>query len=50
MGQTGVFFVIRHKENNKFKSIKENPLPKSRHQHLLKDEIIELIGPLSISK
>ena len=47
---TGVFFVIRHKENIKFKSIKENPLPENRHQHLLKDEIIELIGPLSNSK
>jgi hypothetical protein len=47
---TGVFFVIRHKENIKFKSIKENPLPENKHQHLLKDEIVELIGPLSISK
>ncbi len=47
---TGVFFVIRHKENIKFKSIKENPLPENKHQHLLKDEIIELIGPLSNSK
>jgi hypothetical protein len=47
---TGVFFVIRHKENIKFKSIKENPLPEIKHQHILKDEMVELIGPLSISK
>jgi hypothetical protein len=45
-----VFFVIRHKENIKFKSIKENPLPENKHQHILKDEMVELIGPLSISK
>jgi len=38
----GVFFVIRHKENLQFISIKENELPEKRHQHLLKDEIIEL--------
>lgn len=36
-----VFFVIRHKENLKFKTIKENELPDNRHQHVLKDEIIE---------
>jgi len=47
---TGVYFVIRHKENIKFKSIKEISLPENRNQHLLKDEIIELIGPFSISK
>lgn len=39
-----VFFVIRHKDNIKFKSIKENNLPDNRHQHILKDEIIELTG------
>ncbi len=38
------FFVIRHKENFQFKSIKENELPDNRHQHILKDEIIELTG------
>jgi len=37
-----VFFVIRHKHNLKFKVIKENELPENRHQHILKDEIIEL--------
>jgi len=39
-----VFFVIRHKTNLKFATIKENELPKNRHQHILKDEIIELTG------
>ena len=38
----GVFFVIRHKENIQYKVIKENKLPENRHQHILKDEIIEL--------
>jgi len=37
-----VFFVIRHKDNLKFKVLKENELPKNRHQHILKDEVIEL--------
>ena len=39
-----VFFVIRHKDNFIFKTIKELELPKTKHQHLLKDEIIELTG------
>ena len=38
----GVFFVIRHKENIQYKVIKENQLPENRHQHIIKDEIIEL--------
>lgn len=38
----GVYFVIRHKENIQYKVIKENKLPENRHQHILKDEIIEL--------
>ena len=37
-----VFFVIRHKHNLKFNLIKENELPEERHQHILKDEVIEL--------
>jgi hypothetical protein len=37
-----VFFVIRHKDNLQFNSIKENELPEKKHQHILKDEIIEL--------
>jgi hypothetical protein len=39
-----VFFVIRHKNNLKFTIVKENELPENRHQHILKDEIIELTG------
>jgi len=31
----GVFFVIRHKENLQFKSIKENALPKDNNQYIL---------------
>ena len=38
----GVFFVIRHKENIQYTVLKENELPENRHQHILKDEIIEL--------
>jgi len=39
-----VYFVVRHKDNLKFKIIEERELPKDKHQHLLKDEIIELTG------
>jgi len=39
-----VYFVVRHKENLTFKTIKENELPDNRHQHVLKDEIIEFTG------
>lgn len=39
---SGVKFVIRHKENLQYIVIKENELPDKRHQHILKDEIIEL--------
>jgi hypothetical protein len=39
-----VYFVIRHKSNLKFTVIKENDLPENRHEHILKDEIIKLIG------
>jgi len=45
-----VFFVVRHKENIKFKIVKENPLPDNRHEHILKDEIIELTGIKSKKK
>jgi hypothetical protein len=37
-----VFFVIRHKDNLQFNTVKENELPENRHQHLLKDEVITL--------
>jgi hypothetical protein len=39
-----VCFVVRHKDNIKFRTVKELELPENRHQHLLKDEIIELTG------
>jgi len=34
--------VVRHKNNIKFKTLKELELPQNRHQHVLKDEIIKL--------
>lgn len=46
----GVFFVIRHKENIKFQTIKENELPDNRHHNVLKDEIIGLTGSTSKNK
>ena len=45
-----VFFVIRHKENLKFSTVKELELPEQRHQHILKDEIIELQNESSKDK
>jgi len=45
-----VKFVIRHKNNLKFKVIKENELPSNRHQNILKDEVIELESMISNSK
>lgn len=45
-----VFFVVRHKENLQYTVIKENELPIDKHQHLLKDEIIELKNEDSKSK
>ena len=38
----GVFFVIRHKENLQFTTLKEIELPDNQHQHIMKDEWIEL--------
>lgn len=46
----GIYFVIRHKENIQYKVIKENELPDDRHQHILKDEIIELKNKSSKEK
>jgi hypothetical protein len=46
----GVFFVIRHKENLQFETLKESDLPDNRHQHILKDEIICLKNESSKSK
>lgn len=45
-----VFFVVRHKENLKFRTIKENELPENRHPHILKDETIELANTDSRNK
>ena len=38
----GVFFVIRHKQNLQYTSVKENVLPENRHKNILVDEIIAL--------
>lgn len=45
-----VFFVIRHKENIQYETIKENDLPDDRHQHVLIDEIIVLKNKVSKDK
>ena len=45
-----IFFVIRHKENIQYNVIKENELPDNRHQHILKDEMIELKNKSSKEK
>lgn len=37
-----VFFVVRHKENLKYGTVKELELPQNRHPHILKDEIVSL--------
>ena len=46
----GVYFVVRHKENIQYTVIKENELPQNRHEHILKDEIIELKNKSSKEK
>jgi hypothetical protein len=38
----GVYFVICHKENLQYTTLKENELPENRHHNILKDEVIEL--------
>lgn len=40
-----VFFVVRHKENLVYRTLRERSLPDERHQHVLIDEDIELTGP-----
>ena len=45
-----VFFVVRLKENLQYVIIKENELPENRHQHISKDEIIELKSEISKTK
>lgn len=46
----GVYFVIRHKGNLSFKSIKERELPQKTAQQILLDEEIELTNPVSKEK
>jgi hypothetical protein len=46
----GVYFVVRHKDNIQFTTVKENELPDNRHEHLLKDEVIELTSVQSKKK
>lgn len=46
----GVYFVIRHKENLQYTTIKENELPENRHHNILKDEIIQLSNTASLKK
>ncbi|MCC5922133.1 MAG: IS4 family transposase, partial [Cyclobacteriaceae bacterium] len=46
----GVYFVIRHKENLAYKSIRERELPENTAQHILKDEEIVLANPMSKNK
>jgi hypothetical protein len=43
----GVFFVIRHKDNLAFHTIKERELPENTAPQVLKDEEIELTNPQS---
>jgi hypothetical protein len=40
----GVYFVVRHKDNIRYRSIKEYELPEDRHEQIIKDEIIQLTG------
>ena len=47
---SGVFFVVRHKDSLQYTVIKENDLPEDRHQHILKDDIIELNSKVSKAK
>lgn len=44
------FFVVRHKSNIAFKTVKELDLPEDRHHHILKDEIIQFTGSVSKKK
>ena len=46
----GVYFVIRHKDNLRYESIKENDLPDDRHEHVIKDEIVQLTNAGSRDK
>lgn len=45
-----VFFVVRHKENIRFKTVRERPLPEKKAQNVLIDEEIELELPAARKK
>lgn len=45
-----VYFVVRHKENLQFETIRERDLPDNAHQHIIKDEIIKLTKPKTKKK
>jgi Transposase DDE domain/Domain of unknown function (DUF4372) len=47
---SGVFFVVRHKDNIQYTVIKETNLPENKRPHLLKDEMIELKNKSSKQK
>lgn len=39
-----VKYVVRHRKDLQFRTLKEHELPEQRHTHVLKDETIELTG------
>lgn len=45
-----VNFVVRHRKNLRFESLRENELPQGRHEHILKDEIIRFTGFRTFNK
>jgi hypothetical protein len=45
-----LFYVIRHKESLQFTTLKENELPENLHEHIMKDEWIELKNQPSKNK
>lgn len=47
---TDVFFVVRHKDNIRYTTVKELPLPEKRAQNVLIDEIIEFELPAAKAK
>lgn len=46
----GAYFVVRHKDNLSFESIKQRPLCQKQQPHILKDEHIKLTVVTSASK
>ena len=45
-----VFFVVRHKDNIRYTSIEERPLPEKRAQDVLIDEVVEFERPQAREK